>query len=340
LLLGDPGAPIHRIVVTLEPTVAAIRQARHAKGAMLVTHHPLWRQPAKTIDTASPTGRVIAAAIRQNVALVACHTNADRAPGGVNDVLAERLGLRDVRLWEPVYSEGYHKLAVFVPEGHLSAVSKAIFAAGGGVIGRYAQCSYRLRGEGTYVPLAGADPFSGAVNKLSVEPEVRLEVRVPSARVEAVLQAMKTAHPYEEVAFDLYPTSRQGLAGGHGRIGALPKPQTLAAFAKGAAKELDVRWPRVIGDPQAIIRRIVVCAGSAASSAPRLAGQKGLAFVTGDVKYHEARLARELRVPVVDLGHYGTERPFVGALAERLRAALAPLPVRVGDPEGDPFVDV
>ncbi|NLH47074.1 MAG: Nif3-like dinuclear metal center hexameric protein [Myxococcales bacterium] len=334
LQVGSAAATVKRVGVALDPSPEAVRQTA---GGLLVTHHPLLFHPLARLDTDTPVGATVAEAIRRRTAIVACHTNADWAAGGVNDVLAQRLGLLDVRPWEPLYPVAYRKLTVFVPESHLAAVSEAVFQAGGGVIGNYAKCSYRLRGEGTYLPRAGATPYSGRPGELSVENEVRLEVRVPAANVTAVLEAMKATHPYEEVAFDLFPTERQNPAGGRGRLGRLPKPQTLAALARWAARRRRAPAGRFVGDGATRIERLLLCGGAGAGFIDALAGRPGDALLTGDLKYHEALQARERRVPVIDLGHFATEYPFIESLAARLTASLSPLPVFVCRTDSDPF---
>jgi dinuclear metal center YbgI/SA1388 family protein len=337
LVVGDPGAEVARVGVALNPSLAAVRAVAQAGGGLLVTHHPLFIRPERNLDLSTPRGRLLAAAIAGGVAIVACHTNADWADGGVNDILAARLGLLDVAPWEPLHPIEFRKVVVFVPETHLAAVGEAIFAAGGGEIGRYAKCSYRARGEGTFLPLAGAKPYAGRVGELAVEAEARLEVRVPRDRVDAALRAMRQAHPYEEPAFDVYPTEKQSPQGGRGRLGRLARPTALAALARRAAKALGARGARFVGDGAARIARVAVCGGGGASFIARAAGASDLALITGDVKYHDALLAQDLGASVIDLGHYHTERPFAEALAQRLGAALAPLAVFACDPEGDPF---
>ena len=334
LQLGDPNAPVRRVFVALDPTLSAVRQA--GRDAALVTHHPLFLGDfPKRFDFSTPLGRIVQTASRKGVAIIAAHTNADWALGGVNDILAAKLGLVDVRPWQPLHAQEFRKLVVFVPQSHLEKVSEAVFAAGGGVIGDYTKCSYRLEGHGTYLPLAGADPFAGKVGELAVEPETRLEVRVPLDRVDAVLAAMRAAHPYQEVAFDLYPTERQGAPGGRGRLGRLPKPLALAAFARRAAKALNVRDGRFVGEPNRIVRQVLVCAGAGAGFIDDLRLLKNAVLVTGDLKYHEACKARAHKLAVIDLGHYGTELPFVEAVTARL-ACLA-IPVSACLPEGNPF---
>jgi dinuclear metal center YbgI/SA1388 family protein len=337
LLSGATDWSVGRIGVALNATPEAVRETAGRGPALLISHHPLLFKPIGRVNYQDEVGRTLTEAIKRDVALVACHTNADWAVDGVNDVLARRLGLKDTAPLETMFPDRFKKLVVFVPGSHLDAVSEAIFAAGGGIVGNYAKCSFRHPGEGTYVPLAGADPFAGKVGALSTEPELRLEVRVPVGRVSPVLAAMNAAHPYEEVAFDLLATDRQAPSGGLARVGALPRPKSLAAFAKASAKALGVKSGRFVGDGKATIRHAVVCGGGGAFLLDRLAERRDTALVTSDVKYHEALKSQEIGVPIIDLGHYGTERPFAEALAQRLAAHYSDLQVFSCRPEGDPF---
>ncbi|HPQ72265.1 MAG TPA: Nif3-like dinuclear metal center hexameric protein [bacterium] len=341
LQLGDPTASVRRIGLALDPTLDAVRQVKAKDDSLLICHHPLFFRPPKQLDFSTPSGKIVREAVAGRVAIAAAHTNADWGVGGTNDMLAELLGLRDVQPFEPLYPHEFRKLTVFVPASHVEAVSEAIFAAGGGLIGDYAKCSYRLEGHGTYLPLAGADPYAGKVGALSIEPEVRMEVRVPVARIDGVLRAMKAAHPYEEVAFDLYPTLRQQPEGGRGRIGRLPRPSALGAFAKKAARIVKAGAPRRIGEAGQTIENVVVVTGGGASFIDRMIGRKNAVLVTGDVGYHDACRARDHGVAVVDLGHYATELPFVNAMKTLLDRELSALgkavPVTVCRPAGDPL---
>lgn len=337
LLVGDPAATVKRIGLALEATTTTVRETADRRGNLLITHHPFLFHPLRAVDLTSPAGMVIATAVRREVAVVACHTNADWAPGGVSDVLAERLDLRNVKPFIPRHPHHFYKLVVFVPASHTTAVAEAIFQAGGGRIGDYEKCSFRSLGEGSYLPREGATPFAGRVGELSSEPEIRLEIRVPESRLTAALAAMHEAHPYQEVAYDVLPTERQQATGGMGRIGDLAKPQKLAVFAKLAAARLGVRHGWFVGDGKTMIQRVIVCGGAGASLLEQARGVAGAVLVTGDLKYHEARLARENGQPVVDLSHYGTERPFIEALASRLASAWPDLSIFACRPEGEPL---
>lgn len=345
LQVGDPQTRVQRIFVALDPTLKAVQQAAESGRSALVCHHPLIAPaPIKKIDFSSAQGKIIQLAAKRNVAIVAAHTNADWAWGGTADILAKKLGLKEIEPWQPLFSEHFRKLVVFVPETHLRTVSDAIFAAGGGVIGDYAKCSFRSSGEGTYLPLAGADPYAGRVGHMSIEPEARLEVRVPNAGIDGIIRAMVAAHPYKEVAYDIYPLEDQRPAGGRGRIGKLPRPLTLAGFARRAAKQLDCRTARFVGRPRMKVSQVIVSPGSGAFLLESLTDHAGTVLVTGDVKYHQAQQALDLGLAILDLGHYATELPWVNELTSLLGAEVrnrwSEVPVVACEPEGDPFISI
>ena len=96
-----------------------------------------------------------------------------------------------------------YKLTVFVPEEALEQVKSALFAAGAGKIGNYEQCCWQVQGSGQFMPLAGSQPNIGAQDKLETVDEWRVEMVVATARIKAVIEALKQAHPYETPAYDV-----------------------------------------------------------------------------------------------------------------------------------------
>ncbi|MBW1990864.1 MAG: Nif3-like dinuclear metal center hexameric protein, partial [Deltaproteobacteria bacterium] len=182
LQVGDPEAPVQRVLVALEADFAVVAEAREAEAQMLITHHPLLYHPVHEIREDRPGGRLLAAVLRAELAVVACHTNLDVAPQGLNDHLASLLNLEEVRVFAEISREAFYKLAVFVPVGYEDRVRRALFDDRVGVIGNYAHCSFAARGQGTYTPQEGARPFQGKVASLSRVAESRLEVIVPESR--------------------------------------------------------------------------------------------------------------------------------------------------------------
>jgi dinuclear metal center YbgI/SA1388 family protein len=258
------------------------------------------------------------AAVRGNVAILAAHTNLDRAGNGLNDWLAARLDLSDC---QPLATTAgsLSKLVVFVPEDHAERVAEALFAGGAGTVGRYDRCSFRVGGTGTFRPGHGTEPFTGSIGNDSAVKEIRLETIVPAEALHRVISRMLKAHPYEEVAYDLIPLANRRGDVGLGRIGRLPQPLPLAAFARLVGERLATATLRYCGDPEQLIAKVAVCGGSGMSLLAEAARQGADVLVTGDVKYHEARSAEAKGVALVDAGHFATEHLAVSALKEVLQ---------------------
>lgn len=320
LQVGDPALVVEKVVVALDPSLAAIDAVHRAGAQVLLTHHPLLFRPLQRLTPEDPVGRVIWAAVTKGVAVISAHTNLDAAAGGLNDWLAERLGVLNGKPLQAVQGD-YLKLVVFVPVSHEEAVAEALFAAGAGQIGAYDCCSFRTPGTGTFRPGEGTRPFLGQVGQTEQAEEFRLETIVPKARLNRVLEKMFRAHPYEEVAYDLIPLNNQVPSAGLGRVGYLEAGTTLQVFADVAKGRLGCAALRIVGDPDQPVHKVAVCGGSGASMLSAAKFQGADVLVTGDVKYHEARQAEDLGIGLIDAGHFATEQLMVAQLAARLGQA-------------------
>ncbi len=319
LQVGDPAATVSRVLISLDPSEAALAAAEAAGAQALLSHHPLFLRPLKNLTPGDEAGRVALGAVRAGVALLAAHTNLDRASSGLNDWLSERLGLEAAVPLSPGGGE-LLKLAVYVPAGYEDAVSEALFAAGAGQIGRYDRCSFRATGTGTFRPGPGTTPFLGAEGKNETSREVRLETLLPREHLGRAVERMKKAHPYEEVAYDLYPLANRREDVGLGRLGRLAAPETLHRFASRVREALGASAVRVVGDPERSVSKVALCGGSGAGLLSEAARAGADVLVTGDVKYHEARQAEARGVALVDAGHFPTEHLAVEGLVQALRA--------------------
>lgn len=324
LRIGSPDAEVSRVVVALTATRAVYEKAKEVGAEMVVAHHPpIWR-PLETLRTDNPETRLWVDFAAAGIAVYGAHTNLDLTPGGVNAVLAERLGLADTRVLLPARHAAQVKLVTFVPESHLDAVRQAVCDAGAGVIGAYTQCSFSTPGTGTFLPGDEAQPFSGEVGKVNEEPERRFETLVLRARLPRVLQALRRAHPYEEPAYDIVTLENVDPAIGLGLQGDLPEPTNLARFAEFVRTALEVDHVRYVGDPERAVRRVGVIGGSGGGEARHVPGEVD-ALVTGDVAYHDAVEALDRGLALVDAGHQGTEKFIVAALADYLATTLPDL---------------
>lgn len=323
LLVGSPEQEVASLLVTLDVTPQVAGQAVTDGVDMIVAHHPLIFKTLSAIRTDTPQGRTLAALLAAGIAVAAAHTNLDAAAGGVNDVLAARLGLTGLR---PLVVDGRErllKLAVFVPEGHVEDVRRALAAAGAGHIGNYSHCTFQAAGTGTFLPLEGTQPFLGEQGKLEYAAECRLETILPEKIAVPVIDAMLKAHPYEEVAYDLYALENPGREFGLGRVGRLAAPEPFAVFADRVTAALGLSHLRIAGPTDREVGTVAVCGGSGGNFLAIAAAAGADVLVTGDVKYHEALEAAAVGLTLVDAGHFATERPVVEALAGYLAGCAA-----------------
>ena len=322
LQIGDPAAEVARIMVALDPTPDVVDSAISTSSQLLVTHHPLIFKPIKSISAANSLGAIIQKAIKGGLSIVTLHTNYDIADGGLNDALARKIGISDSLPLKITSNAELVKLVVFLPVTHLDQMRLALFPFLARQ-GNYRDCTFATDGTGTFTPLEGAEPFSGAVGHFSKVPEERLELLITSAEVSRAVKALLAAHPYEEPAFDLYPLLNKGAKLGLGRIGRLSESLTLAEYADRLSTVLSAPALRYVGDPNADIYKVALCSGSGASLLRDAVRAGADVLVTGDVKYHEAREAEDCGIALIDAGHYPTEILMVSEISKRLAQAVS-----------------
>ena len=319
LITGHPRQPVDRVLVVLDVTLPVARYAADNGYQLIVSHHPPIFKGITSLRTDSPQGKLLAELVKHSIAVYACHTNLDAAQGGVSDALADILGLEATRPLISSQAEKLLKLVVFVPHDHAETLRQAICAAGAGVLGRYSHCTFQTRGTGTFLPLAGANPYLGTEGRMEYAEEARLETILPQSSLGAVLDAMNAHHPYEEVAYDLIPLANTDSRRGLGRVGCLPEQVSAAHFIDKVKSSLAVAGLRVAGPTDKTVLTVALCGGSGAGLITQAAKAGADVYVTGDVKYHEAQEAADLGLTVIDAGHYATEQPAVGAVARYLR---------------------
>jgi dinuclear metal center YbgI/SA1388 family protein len=322
LQVGAGDWPVERVLVTLDVTSRVVGEAAEIPGTLVLAHHPLLFRPLQRLTPDSASGAIALEAARRGVAILAAHTNLDVTGdgAGTSDPVAEALDLVDVRPLTTETRDGRLKLVTFVPPDHTEAVLDALAAAGAGSIGDYERCSFRVRGTGTFRPGKDADPHSGTVGVDNAEDEDRLEVEVPRGAVGAVVRALQATHPYEEVAYDLYPTV-DGAEVGFGRIGRLPQPLVLRSVAARIRDGLPAPHLRYAGNPDRLVRTVAVVGGSGDSLVGAALGAGADVFVTGDLKHHVVLDALEQGLALVDAGHHATESAALPRWVDRLQAA-------------------
>jgi dinuclear metal center YbgI/SA1388 family protein len=326
LQVGDPEAEANRVLAALTPLPEVFEEAEEKGADFLLFHHPLIFDPLKAVVTSSYPGGLLARAIRGGLAVYAAHTSYDAATAGVSVALARALGLGGtLRVLSP--RGALRKLVIFVPEESANAVAKALAEVGAGVIGDYTECAFRTRGTGTFRGGDETNPYLGEKGRLEEVEEVRMETVVPAHALRRAVDAATAAHPYEEVALDVYPVEGSPEGCGYGRLGTLSERLTAEQLREHVSESLGLP-SRLVADAGRRIETVAVLGGSGGSFIPEVAVSDAHAYVTGDVDYHDALLAESLGLTVIDAGHAATELPSLEPLAMRL-AELVDVPVEV-----------
>ena len=321
LAVGTLNKPVSRVLVTLDVTDAVVNEAIAEGCELIIAHHPPIFRKLAHLRTDTPAGKLYEKLIKNDIAVYAAHTNLDVAQGGVNDLLAEALGLQNTTFLQQTYAEPMMKLATFVPFAQATALREALATAGAGQLGDYDSCSYTTQGEGRYRALAGANPHVGEIGELHVEAEQRIEVVFPKSMTNRVLKAMLNAHPYEEPAYDLFEMAREMNVQGIGRVGKLAQPMTLRAFAEHVKQSLAVPCVRMVGDDTTEVSKVAVLGGDGNKyvSAAKFAGAD--VFVTGDMYFHVAQDAEAMGLSIIDPGHH-VEKVMIAGVAKKMTALV------------------
>jgi dinuclear metal center YbgI/SA1388 family protein len=306
LQLGDGESETGSAILTIDVTEAILDEAVAAKCGLIISHHPLIFSPVKKIAGRNQVERIIAGAIRNNIAIYSAHTNLDNLECGVSRKMADKLSLKNVRVLSPL-NKKLLKLVTFVPESHIGKVRDAVFGAGAGVIGNYDSCSYNVNGFGTFRGNENTTPFAGERGKLHHEKEIRFETIMLSHKKAKVIRALLDSHPYEEVAYDIYQLDNQYGGAGAGCIGELPVPFSGKDFLihlSGIFKADGIRYSAVTDK---MITKVALCGGAGIGLLGDALSSGADAFVTGDVRYHDFFRA-EGKILLADIGHFESEK--------------------------------
>jgi len=335
LQVGDPEMKVSGILVTLDVTEEVLAEAEKLGFNLVVSHHPVIFQELRSITGKNASERLVRTAIRKELAIYSGHTNFDSVAGGVNTYMAHRLGLVDQEILEPADGQ-LKKLVVFVPHKHLEQVRQALFEAGAGHIGAYDSCSFNLEGKGTFRASEDSDPYVGEPGKLHQEPETRLETIVPASQAGQVLRAMTAAHPYEEVAYDLYPLENTDPGRGMGMAGRLKDPmdeEDFLAFVKDRFQTGVIRHSALRGKQ---VEKVALCGGSGSFLLSRALAYGADVFLTGDVKYHQFFDA-EGRIVIMDIGHFESEQFTRELFYDLLMKKFPKFAIRLSETETNPI---
>ena len=307
------------ILVALDLTDEAVDEAIAQGCGLIVTHHPQFFEAVKRLDMRNPEQARLIHLIQNNISLISAHTNMDKAAGGINDKLAELLGLTDVAIL-PEETEPFVKIVVFVPDSYTHRVMEAACQAGAGQMGNYSCCTFGAQGTGTFLPNEGAKPFVGTAGILHREEETRLEMLCPEKFSASVVQAVRKNHPYEVPAIDVYALQSPRQEKGVARLGRLGKPLGRAEFAALVKRALDAPAIRVSGGVKDKIETVAVCGGGGGSLLNAAQKSGADAFLTGELKHSD--YIRCGGMLIAEAGHFDTEKCFVELLVRGLQQRL------------------
>ena len=255
-------------------------------------------------------------AIENKIAIYAIHTAFDNDYFGVNFKICETLGLKNQQILMPK-KNNLKQLVFYVPKDYSEAVKTALFEAGAGNIGFYDECSFSIEGKGTFRPVEGSNPFSGNIGERENAEEDMISVIFESFKQGRILAALKSSHPYEEVAYQIYSLDNDNQYSGLGRFGDFENEMSEADFLNLVKEKFNLKVIRHSNLRGKNVKRVGVLGGSGASGIKAAIAQKCDAYLTGDVKYHDFFMA-ENKMLICDIGHYESEQFVTQQLFEIL----------------------
>jgi len=335
LQVGPFDLDVSGILISLDVTEEVIEDALKKECNMIVAHHPLIFEGLKRISGRNASERVLMKAVKEDIAIYAGHTNFDSVYGGVSHYMADRLGLQNTHILDPA-RDMLSKLVVFVPADHAQRVREAMFSAGAGHIGEYDSCSFNTEGTGTFRGSDNSHPFVGEKGSLHHEPETRVETILSSPVRKKVIEAMIKAHPYEEVAYDIYPLQNHYNRAGMGMIGALKERMNESQFmalVKDRFQATCLRHSRRLGKD---IKKVAVCGGAGSFLLRKAIAAGADAFISGDFKYHQFFDAED-RLVILDIGHYESEQFTQNLFYDLLTKKFPKFAVHLSDVNTNPI---
>jgi len=338
LLIGNPEKNVKNILLTVDVTKDVVAEAKKLKTDLILSYHPVIWDGLKRITTDEAS--IVYELIRLGIAVFSMHTALDAAIGGVNDGLADIVGIGESKpigdyIGSPAGDK--FKLVVFIPIESVVRVSNAVFSAGAGAIGNYSHCSFQAKGKGSFLPLKGARPAIGKKGKLEKVPEVRFETIVPAEKLDNVIAAMKKAHPYETPAFDCYKLYDSRGKFGLGRIGKLTRPTQLSKIIEKIKKYTGAEAIGIVGRENRLVKTAAVCAGYCGKIINTVIAENVDLYVTGELKHHQALAAQEADVTCLCLSHTLSERFILKKLAKQLQNEIKEVTIKISKKDTDPF---
>ena len=315
LIIGRPEKIVNKICLCLDITEEVCSEAVKNSADMIISHHPLIFNGIKKITENDGLGKIIMHLIKNDICVYAAHTNYDSSFDGMNDVICRKLSLENVSVLENNKPIKLYKFVVYVPYGYEDKVRDAILNAGAGYIGNYSHCSFNSEGIGTFKANDGCNPFIGEIGKIEKTKEIRIETIVKKDDLDSIIRVMKSVHPYEEPAYDVFPENID-IENGIGRYGTIKNDVTLKEFCDMVKLKLNIPYLNVAGDLDKKVKKAAVVSGAGIDYVSDAINCGCDVFLTGDVKHHQAIDALRQGISVVDGSHYYTEACFMESMCD------------------------
>ncbi len=315
LIIGNGETEVSNVLICLDCTEEIIDEAIQKECNLIISHHPIIFSGIKKLNGKNYIERTVIKAIENKIAIYAIHTNFDNYNFGVNFEIANRLKLKNTQVLLP--KKNLNKLVVYTPIDSVQEVNKALFEVGVGEIGNYSKCSFNTEGMGTFQPNESANPTIGKVNQLEKVKEIRSEYIVPEHLIYKAIQTLIVTHPYEEVAYDIFPLKNNNRTVGSGMFGELEDEINTLDFLNIVKQNFNcgiIRHTKILKDK---IKRVAFCGGSGSFLLPQAKAVKADIFITGDYKYHDF-FDSEDEILIADIGHFESEQYTTNLLADIL----------------------
>jgi len=305
-ITGNKNNELNGVLITLDTTPEIVNEAIEKNTNLIVSHHPIIFKGLKKITGNNYVEKTIIKAIKNDIAIYALHTNLDNVSEGVNAILCKKLGLINCKPLVPGENQ-LRKLVTFIPKKHFDTISTKIFEAGAGHIGNYDNCGFNTEGSGTFRAGDNTNPFVGEKGKIHTEPEIRFETIFPYFLQNKIINTLLSAHPYEEVAYDIYTLNNTFDKTGAGMFGELETELSETEFLKKIKTTLNagiIRHTNLLNKP---VKKVALCGGSGSFLLKNAIRQKADIFISSDFKYHEFFDA-DNKILIADAGHFETEQ--------------------------------
>lgn len=335
LIVGDKNATVSKVLISLDVTEEVVQEAIDKSCELIIAHHPIVFSGLKKFNGKNYVERTVIKAIKNDVAIYAIHTNLDNVAHGVNYEIGNRLGLKNLKILDPKPGS-LKKLVCFVPVSHENEVLNALFSAGAGELGNYSEASFQSQGRGTFKANSIAKPFVGHLDSRHEEKELRIEVLMKSTMQSKVLTALIKSHPYEEVAYEVYPIENKDHSIGSGMMGELEEEMDAMEFLQKIKKEMGAESLRFTKLHKKKVRKIAWCGGSGSFLLSKAIAAQSDLFMSSDFKYHQFFDA-DNQIIIADIGHYENEQYTIDLISNELKKKFSSFAFLLTDTNTNPI---